>query len=278
MILIDNSQLFFSAYFAHGYNVDEVDDNLVRHTLLSQYTRINDKYRSGFGDIVICNDSDNYWRKDVYCGYKQQRKEQREKIQGINWNHLYETFDNIKEEVKTNLPYKSLQIKRCEADDLIYVLCKAYSDSEKILVVSSDKDMIQLMQFKNVSIYSPRTDKIIKFVGNADELLFVHILRGDVSDNIPNVLTETKTFLSKKERQKPMTSKKIKQFREDISLLDQKNLERNRTLIDLSYIPTELEEDILRAFADTIPPDRKNIFEYLVSNKMKLLLEHVESF
>lgn len=277
MILIDNSQLFFSSYFSHGHATGEVNDNLVRHTLLSQYARINDKYRSRFGDIVICNDADNYWRKDVYPGYKQQRKEQKEKDDSVDWALLYETFDKIRNEVRDNLPYKSLRVHRCEADDLMYVLCKNYSDREKILVVSSDKDMVQLMQFKNVSIYSPKTDSIIKSIPNVEQVLFSHVLKGDSADNIPNVLTSTEDFLEKKVRQKPMTAKRIVEYTNNPDLVDQKNLERNRTLIDMSYIPEEQENAILTKYKETIPAKREKVFDYLVSNKMKLLLESVES-
>lgn len=278
MILIDNSQLFFSSYFSHGHATGEVNDNLVRHTLLSQYARINDKYRSRFGDIVICNDADNYWRKEIYSGYKQQRKEQKEKNTDVDWKHLYETFDRVREEIKNNLPYKSIRVHRCEADDIMYVLCKHFSHKEKMLIVSSDKDMIQLMKFKNVSIYSPKTDSIIKSISNLDEILFAHVLKGDSADNIPNVLTSTDDFLSKKIRQKPMTAKRIVEFTNNSSLIDEKNLIRNRTLIDLSYIPEEYENNIVEQYQQTIPADRKNIFDYLVTNKMKLLLESVESF
>lgn len=278
MILIDNSQLFFSSYFSHGHATGEVNDNLVRHTLLSQYARINDRYRSRFGDIVICNDADNYWRKEIYSGYKQQRKEQKEKNTDVDWKHLYETFDRVREEIKNNLPYKSIRVHRCEADDIMYVLCKHFSHKEKMLIVSSDKDMIQLMKFKNVSIYSPKTDSIIKSISNLDEILFAHVLKGDSADNIPNVLTSTDDFLSKKIRQKPMTAKRIVEFTNNSSLIDEKNLIRNRTLIDLSYIPEEYENNIVEQYQQTIPADRKNIFDYLVTNKMKLLLESVESF
>jgi len=278
MILIDNSQLFFSSYFSHGHATGEVNDNLVRHTLLSQYARINDKYRSRFGSIVICNDADNYWRKEIYSGYKQQRKEQKEKNTDVDWKHLYETFDRVRDEIKNNLPYKSIRVSRCEADDIMYVLCKHYSHKEKMLIVSSDKDMIQLMKFNNVSIYSPKTDSIIKSVSNIDELLFAHVLKGDSADNIPNVMTNTDDFLSKKIRQKPMTAKRIVEFTNNCSLIDEKNLTRNRSLIDLSYIPEEYENNILKKYQETVPADRKNIFDYLVTNKMKLLLENVESF
>lgn len=278
MILIDNSQLFFSSYFSHGHVTGEVNDNLVRHTLLSQYARINDKYRAKFGNIVICNDADDYWRKKVYSGYKQQRKEQKEKNETVDWKHLYETFDKVRDEIKDNLPYKSIRVNKCEADDIMYVLCKHFSSYEKMLVVSSDKDMVQLMKFKNVYIYNPKTDSIIKEVANIEHMLFTHILRGDASDNIPNVLTDTTSFLEKKERQKPMTAKRIAEFSKDISLINENNLKRNRTLIDMSYIPEEHENAILNKYNQITVPDRKNIFNYLVTNKMKLLLEHVESF
>lgn len=276
MILIDNSQLFFSSYFSHGNSAEQISDDLVRHTLLSQYSRINEKFKSKFGELVICNDSGNYWRKDVYSGYKQQRKEKRDN-DPVNWINLYETFDKIRDEIRDNLPYKSIRVDRCEADDIMYVLCKNFSYEEKILIVSSDKDMIQLLKFNNVSIFNPRLDKIIQKPTDIDSILFEHILKGDSSDNIPNILTDTDLFLKKTERQKPMTIKKIQQFKLDKSILNENNFKRNRNLIDMTYIPIEYQDTILDTF-NTVPcPDRKLIFDYLVSNKMKLILEHVEN-
>ena len=61
------------------------------------------------------------------------------------------------------------------------------------MILSGDKDFIQLHKYKNVTQYSPITKKFVNGI-DPDEYLYEHILKGDVSDGVPNVLSVDNTF------------------------------------------------------------------------------------
>ncbi len=276
MILVDNSQLFFSSFFAHNREPSlNLNEELVRHTLISEYADINKRFKKKYGELVLCQDAGNYWRTDVYSGYKKGRKELKKTDTGVDWQKLYDLFHNIKKEIAQNLPYQNIQVAKCEADDIIFVACKHAPTTEKILVVSSDKDMMQLYRYKNVDIYNPRNSAITPRPSDVEAMLMEHIIRGDASDSIPNILTPTKDYLSGI-RQKPITKKRLLDFQINGGM-DKKNLERNQQLIDMSYIPIEYEDRIVEEMEKEFTPDRSKIFNYFVENKMKLLMDSVHN-
>ncbi len=81
-----------------------------------------------------------------------------------------------------------------EADDIIATIAKKYADSNhQVLIVSSDKDLMQLID-ENISMYDAMKNKIIntkevreKFFVEPKNVLDVLSLIGDSSDNIPGV-------------------------------------------------------------------------------------------
>ena len=103
------------------------------------------------------------------------------------------------------MQYKSIEVYGAEADDIIATICSEYS--EEILILSGDKDFIQMQRFPNVKQYSPITKKMINGA-NPDGYLKEHIFKGDSTDGIPNVLSPDNTFTDSL-RQKPLTKKKI---------------------------------------------------------------------
>ena len=59
----------------------------------------------------------------------------------------------MKSEFKEILPYKFVEVYGADFDDII-TLCKEYQD-QKTMIISGDKDFIQLQKYENVSQYSP---------------------------------------------------------------------------------------------------------------------------
>ena len=144
-------------------------------------------------------------RDRVFPQYKANRKKGREE-DGKDWDSIFGVLNQIKEEIREFLPYKVVETYGAEADDVIAIVCKHYQ-SEQILIVSGDKDFIQLQKYDNVNQYSPITKK---HVNGIDPVVYIkeHILKGDKSDGIPNVLSPDHTFTDEL-RQRPLTSKKI---------------------------------------------------------------------
>ena len=180
-----------------------------------------------------------------------------------------------------------IQVDKTEADDVIGTICHAYGkylnneSTERILILSSDKDFMQLQKFSNVDQYSPMAKKFLR-TSNANAMLKEHIIRGDRGDGIPNILSADSTFVNE-ERQRPVQEKKlniwINQEPEDFcDSMMLRNYKRNESLIDLSKIPQEYQDKILDAFENVKENGKDKIFNFFIKNRMRNLMEHIQEF
>jgi hypothetical protein len=123
-----------------------------------------------------------------------------------------------------------------------------------------------------------------KFVGQGEEpsiYIKEHILKGDRSDGVPNVLSDDNVFVEGR-RQRPLSKKKIEAWVNEIIMTfteeEKKNYNRNRTLIDLNCIPPELEAKIINEFNDVKVASRDKILNYFITKKLKTLIEVIDEF
>ena len=135
MILIDNTQIILGTIFAQYDSPLDVTVDLARHVTLATYRMYRNMFHAEYGELVLCQDAGNYWRRDIFPNYKINRKKTRA-VDDYNWDRIFEILDTIREEVRENFPYKSVKVNRCEADDIIATLTKHYHDKEKIMIVS----------------------------------------------------------------------------------------------------------------------------------------------
>ena len=259
-------------------NKGELDEEMVRHMILNSVRMYRTMFNQDFGEVVLTYDSRAYWRREIFPQYKHSRRKSRES-DGKDWNSIFAVLNQIKDEIKEFLPYKVVETYGAEADDVIATLCKHYQ-SEKVMIVSGDKDFIQLQKYDNVRQYSPITKKHINSV---DAIVYIkeHILKGDKSDGVPNVLSPDHTFTDEL-RQRPLTSKKIQSIlAQDIDDLDdelKRNYQRNDKLINLDNIPEELEENILGDFNIATCGDRSKLLNYFIKSRLKNLTNEIGEF
>ena len=288
MILLDLNQVMISNLMMQpGIANGGIDENLIRHMVLNSIRMYNVKFKAEYGDLVICADDKKYWRKDLFPYYKAARKKSREESP-YDWNLIFETLNRVRDEIRENFPYKVIQIDKTEADDVIGTICTNYgvelrnSQSEKILILSSDKDFMQLQKFANVDQYSPMAKKFLK-TSEPVKFLKEHIIKGDRGDGIPNILSSDDTFITEA-RQKPVTEKKLNTWVAqkpedfcDASML--RNYQRNESLIDLSKVPSEYADKILTAYRTPKEVKGKDkVLNYFIKNRMKQLMEHIQEF
>ena len=134
-ILVDFSQIILSNLFANLHYLDtEINEDLLRHMTLNSLRHYRSKFRHKFGDLVLCVDDKQYWRRDVFPNYKAGRRKERETSK-YDWHLIFESLNKIKNEIATFLPYRVLDVPRAEADDLIGVICKFYHTSEPFLIL-----------------------------------------------------------------------------------------------------------------------------------------------
>lgn len=288
MILIDLNQVMISNLMMqiNSNASNAIDENLIRHMVLNSIRMYNTKFKDEYGEIVICSDDKKYWRRDFFPYYKAGRKKDRE-ASPFDWNLIFETLNKVRDEIKENLPYRVIQVDKTEADDIIGTLCHKYgtqlnnATTEKILILSSDKDFMQLQKFANVEQFSPMAKKFLR-TNDAGKFLKEHILKGDRSDGIPNFLSSDDTFVAES-RQKPVTEKKLNSWLEqepevfcDETML--RNYKRNEMLIDLSKIPQDIQAKILEHYDSANQNGRDKIFNYFIKYRLKMLMEHIQEF
>ena len=254
------------------------DEKMVRHMILNSIRLYRTKYFQEYGEVILSWDSKHSWRRDYFPQYKASRRKGRQKSD-LNWDSIFEFLNRIKSEFKENLPYKFIEVYGTEADDIIAVLCKNFQD-ENIMIISGDKDFIQLQKYSNVKQWSPITKKYINGY-NPHIYLKEHIFKGDTSDGVPNVLSPDNTFTDGL-RQRPLGRKKIQTWLnidiDDLQDEVKRNYQRNNQLINLDNIPEDLEKEIMMDFCEAQCGDRSKLLNYFIKNKLKELTESIGEF
>ena len=281
MILLDYSQIALSNIIVQKLN----DENMIRHMILNSIRMYNKKYRNDYGQMVICADGMNTWRKEFYPQYKASRKKGRDSS-GLDWQEIFRVLNLVRDEIKENLPYKVLHMEGCEADDIIGALTyetQEFGKFEPVMIISSDKDFIQLQSHGHVIQWSPMFNKMIK-EENPRRYLFEHLLKGDSGDGVPNANSHDDVFVTAA-RQTPMTKKAIDKYwdnRDDLESIMKpnvyRNFMRNVQMIDLENTPQEMAGEIYIDYLEYQYPPRTNILTYLVENRMKMLIECANEF
>ena len=297
MILVDYSQVALASILAIQRELkggDEQVVNLIRHVVLNTLQSYKKKYGQQYGDIVIACDGRQYWRRDMFPYYKGNRKKARDES-SLPWKLIFDTITQLKEDLAQNFPYKVINVEKAEADDIIAVLCH-YSqenifvqvgiieDKQPILITSSDHDFKQLHRFDNVRQWSPKTKAFIPREKNyMTEGHIEHIVKaGD--DGIPSILSPDDIFMQEGVRQKPVSAKRLAEFKEKGFEAcrnddERRNWHRNERLIDFKYIPQDIYDQCTEAYINTkVVRDKTQIMNYLIKHRCRELLNNLEDF
>jgi len=281
MILVDLNQVLISNLMAQTRgqpDITSANEDMIRHMVMNSLRGFNVKFRNQYGKMVLCSDAGNPWRRDIFPNYKYSRKKGREES-SFDWDKIFNIITNIKNEIKENFPYVVMYNEKCEADDIIATLVKYYYQHEPIMIVSGDKDFIQLQQHDNVKQYAPIQKQFVGEGVDPKQFLIEQILKGDRSDGVPNALSPDDVFVTG-EKQKPMTKKRIQDLGSlrSIERQIQANIDRNVSLIDLTKIPQAYEDAIINSYRSYKVNDRSKLLTYFIENKLKSLMENIGDF
>ena len=281
MILVDLNQVLISNLMAQVRGKADVKPNkeMIRFMVLNSLRGINVKFKDEYGEMVLCADAADPWRRDIFPNYKHQRRVGRVESQ-IDWDGLFKIMSDIREEFINKLPFKVLHVDKCEADDIIGTLC-AQQTEDLYLIISGDKDFIQLQHYGNVYQFSPLLKSFIGEQLDAKVFLREQIIKGDRSDGVPNILSDDDIFL-RDERQRPINKKRLEEWSnvDNIPLGSEtrKYYDRNKKLIDLSMIPQDISESIINRYKNYKVNDRSQLLQYFIDNKLKALIENINDF
>jgi hypothetical protein len=285
-----------------------MEENLIRHFIVNSVRSNYAKFKSNYGNMVICADSRS-WRKDYFELYKITRSLNKDKTKddpdSLDWEIVYKVINETFEMLDKFSPFKCIKAPGAEADDIIGWACNKYgktfsddndiyagfgssSESEEILIISGDKDFQQLQVYKNVTQYSPTLKKYLK-CQNPKEFLIEHIAKGDVGDSVPNILSSDRTFIDKI-RQKPITTKFLDEFKSkfenpiEVNSKIQKdeflkNFSRNKTLINLlECIPQNIQYNIEIEYNKENEGSLELLRQAFISYRMKNMLDVLADF
>ena len=283
MIIMDLSQVMISNLMIQlgNHTNAEIEEDLLRHMILNSVRSYNVKFKNEFGEMIIACDAGNNWRRQIFPYYKANRRKNREKSE-INWTSVFETLNKVRDELKDYFPYRVLRVDGAEADDIIGTLAQTYGNTnEKILILSGDKDFVQLQAYMNVQQFDPVQKKWRK-TNDVDKFIKEHIIRGDTGDGVPNFLSADDTFVVGA-RQKPISQKKLDQWlvSDPKEFCDEKMLRgylRNQQLVDLNFIPPDIKKEVLVQYEQQAGKGRDKLFNYFIERRLKLLLESINEF
>ena len=191
--LVDGSGYIFRAYYAlpplsrksDGLPTGAVSGFCSMLFKLLEDARSDDSKNKPTHFAVIFDSARKNFRNEIYSEYKANRAEAPD--------DLAPQFEYIRKSVEAfNLP--SIELLNYEADDLIATYAKKIIESgAKVTVISSDKDLMQLVSTK-IRLFDPMKSKVIgekevfeKFGVKPNQVIDVQSLAGDSSDNIPGV-------------------------------------------------------------------------------------------
>ena len=282
MILVDYNQACIAAIMVAGADPKKLDENMSRHITLNMIRSYRSKYKEKYGEIVICADNRNYWRKEVFPYYTAKRKVAQAKSP-YDWNALFTSLNKIRDEIAENFPFKVINVPRAEADDIIGTIAPMAAVNEKVLILSSDKDFLQLQKYPNITQYSPNLNRFIT-TDNPERLVKEHTICGERSDGVPNFLSADDVFMIPGGRQTPISKKKLEVWltQEPEVFCDDQMLtrfKRNQRLVNLDYIP----KDVRRAILDEFKKEKKAIghselTKYFMDNNLRNLFEVINEF
>jgi len=281
MILVDLNQVLLAGLMAQIANQKgKLDEELIRHMILNIIRTHVKNFKNEYGEVILCCDNRKYWRKEFFPFYKAGRKKTREKSD-LDWHLIFDMLSKFKLELKENFPYKVIDVEGAEADDIIGTLVPRHAKHEKILILSSDGDFLQLQTYgSNVKQYNPSQKKYVKSENPKLELK-EKIIRGDKGDGIPNMFSPADCFV-RDLRQKPITKGVLEKYlNEDVNTwneTDKGNFCRNQELIDLTFIPTEIKSKIINTYEEIVPAKRNKLLNYFIEHKLKNLMEVIEEF
>jgi len=286
VVLIDFNNLCFRALFSKDVDIkNDPKFSLWRYFVFDSIYKTLWLDRN-INEVVVAIDNKNTWRKAYFPRYKESRKKQRD--DKIDWECVFKEMVNLSRELKHHMPFKVLQIRSAEADDIIAVV--SLHTNNKCIIVSNDEDYNQLCSDR-VKVYNPTKKKYIQ-CSNPQGFVIDKCLLGQPKDDIFNVITPDnwgKTEQTEGKRKPGFGEKALREVKTigykkwlsdrgrykkyDVEVDPEKNFHRNRVLIDFQKIPNTIVDRVMDQYLNTTYPPPDNIYQFFKKHNMREYLE-----
>lgn len=214
------------------------------------------------------------WRREVYDGYKSNR----DYVTDPTWPIFFKVRDELREVLKA-YPMHQIKIERLEADDIMYEMSKQLTnEGHKVVIISGDSDMIQVVQEFGVKLFHPIKHKYVPAPKTFDYCIYKAI-KGDKSDTIEGL-----SGYGEKKATKLAEELYSEDFIDDFSAPElskeqQDQVLRNLKIIRISNNPNlkQVTVDIPRIAKDNHSIDLSRVKKFYFDKKLRSLLEGFDS-
>lgn len=271
-MIADTANLLFRVAAAQNDKYGGTTEERAALAIHSSMQSLNKYYRQYQPDQVILTfEGRNNWRKTYTMSeacvsgakYKGNRK----------YDSTHEVFFMLIEAfqilVRDHTSLICLQHELLEGDDLIGGLVHRIAPrrEDEIIIISGDKDFVQLLEYDNVVLINPDTGKprTVESVcgkNDAQYFKFEKCMRGDGGDNVMSAYPRLRT--KKIEEAYSDTYKKSLLLNEEIVFTDPESGERSVTLVGDRF-----RENELLMMLDKQPDDIKKVINEVLDTEME---------
>lgn len=311
-LIVDTPNILFRVASMNSNKYFETDEERAGLALHVAFQTINKYYRRFKPDrLIFAFEGPNNWRKQYTAtddcvsghGYKANR------VKDPSMEPFFELINSFHDVMRTHSAAVCIQCDYSEGDDVIaYCTEMLTDDGDEVIIISADKDFVQLYQYPNVRLIDPATDKdrdqifreknqklisqgkkpdpIVNEDGsiNIDWYIFEKSIRGDKGDNVfsayPRVRTDKmwKAFTDEYklvEFKNETWTRKSSQLNEDGEQQEEVMkvgdlMDENRLLTDLTMQPDYVRE----CLRETILEEFKNPGKYSHFHFLRFLGEY----
>lgn len=225
---------------------------LTMHIALMTINKWFNKYHPQRVVFAFEGGKQNSWRKVWTASNSKRGKEYKgNRVYDPAFEFIYKLMDDFRDLMKAHTSITCLDVPGMEADDSIAAYCQLYANpDEQVLIISGDKDFIQLLKNPNVKLVNPDDGKLRNQPGgkeyepDIDYWIFLKCIRGDMGDYVHSAfprVRETKVrkaWESEYDRVNLMNEKWVDVDGTEHRVGDL--YEENKLLLDLTQQPDEL--------------------------------------
>lgn len=298
-LVLDVSNLLYRSFYANKNEDDMTTAGLAHHQALALLNKYFKEYKPDKVFMAfdrpnwrkVYTESEQCYSKRIYKGHRRQNLTPSEQAKYAKFcEHLLE-FEQIMTEHTSVicLAAKGENDRGLEADDLIAGMVTAFHKDHDIIIVSADKDLMQLLRYKSVSLIDPATDKprtLEEYNDDADYFLFEKCIRGDAGDNVGSAYPKIRSTRIEAAYKDPFEREQIMQHtwtnENNETRSVKKIFEENKLLMDLSAQPEDIKNLIEKTITEAIEnPGTFSYFNFLRfcgKYQLKRVSEQIEQF
>lgn len=256
ILMFDGSNILYKTFYANANEDAVTTAGLAHHAGL---TTLNKYYKLYKPDTTIVAFDRSNWRKAYTksdaCVSKKPYKGNRRLTMTPKQQEKYAAFcehiAEFEDLLRKQTGIITLARDGLEADDLMAGVAQLFHETHDIIIISADKDLMQLLRYPSVVLIDPATGKprtLVDHEMDADLFMFVKCIRGDAGDNVQSAFPRVRMTRIKEAYTDPYSRANLmEETWTDETGREMKVKElyaENQLLMDLAMQPPEIREAI----------------------------------